>query len=102
MGGKSKHKNYKELKFLRNRIRKIYLIGESSNYIYKQLKNTLNCVECKIMETALRKCFKDLKKFKNKSIILLAPGCSSFDQYKNFIERGKNFSNLSKKIFKGI
>ena len=102
MGGKSKHKNYKELKFLRNRIRKIYLIGESSNYIYKQLKNTLNCEECKIMETALRKCFKDLKKFKNKSIILLAPGCSSFDQYKNFIERGKNFSNLSKKIFKGI
>ena len=40
----------------------------------------------------------DLKKDKQKKIILFSPSAASFDQYKNFEDRGKNFDYLIKKI----
>ena len=40
--------------------------------------------------------------YNNKSCILFAPACTSFDQYKNFEERGKDFSDLIKKYIKKI
>ena len=43
-----------------------------------------------------KKTIKDIKKNSNQSTILFAPACSSYDQYKNFEERGIHFNNLIK------
>jgi len=98
MGGKLKNKNFNMLKNLKNKIQKIYLIGESTDYIFEQLKNDITCEKCNFMNVAVKKCFSDIKKINTFSVILLSPACSSLDQYKDFEERGKNFVNLSKKF----
>ena len=59
MGGKLKNRNYKELVINKNRINKIYLIGESTNYIYHKLSKSINCQKSIYMNSALKCCFKD-------------------------------------------
>jgi len=98
MGGKLKNKNFDDLKLFKNKIKKIYLIGESSKYIIKKIKDTFICDSCEIMSIAVKKCFKDIKINNSFSTLLLAPACSSFDQYNNYEERGDDFINISKKI----
>ena len=88
MGGTLKNKNFDVLKNLKNKIRKIYLIGEASDYIFEQLKDDISCEKCNLMDVAVKKCFNDIKKINQFSTILLSPACSSFDQYKDFESRG--------------
>ncbi len=95
LGGKIKTKNYSRLIKLKSHIRKIYLIGESSNYLYRKLNKYFECEVCKVMKTAIKACLKDIKNY-DFSIILLSPSCSSYDQYKNFEDRGDQFINLFK------
>ena len=102
MGGTLKNKNFDLLKNIKNKIRKIYLIGEASNYIFEQLKNDITCEKCNFMDIAVKKCFNDTKKINKFSTILLSPACSSFDQYKDFEARGDHFINLSEKFIKNI
>ena len=42
----------------------------------------------------------DIKKDKNKKIVLFSPAAASFDQFKNFEERGKFFNNIIRVMLK--
>ncbi len=97
LGGKIKSRNYAKLIELKSHIRKIYIIGESANYLNKKLNIYFDCEVCKIMKTAIRVCLKDIKNY-NFSTILLSPACSSYDQYVNFEDRGDQFINLFNKF----
>ena len=98
MGGVLKNKNLKEMYKLKKRIKKIYLIGESSDYIYDRLANVFSCEKCFNMKNAVKSCKSNLPKSAF-STILLAPACSSFDQYSGFEDRGKDFIKNVKKYF---
>lgn len=102
MGGRLKHKNFKEIFNYKKRINKIYLIGESTDYLKKYLSKEIKCEKCFKISNALKKCFINIKNNKKYSTILLAPACSSFDQYSNFQERGKDFKIHSMKLLKRI
>ena len=53
------------------------------------------------MRHAVKNIYKDLKSNQNlKKTILLSPAAASFDQFRNFENRGNYFKNLTIKKFK--
>ena len=45
---------------------------------------------------------KNIKNDNSKKVIIFSPSAASFDQFKNFEERGKFFNKIIKNIFKKI
>ena len=61
----------------------------------KQIKGKVNFELSKTLKNAVISIFKDLKKMgKRKITILLSPAGASFDQFKNFEDRGNQFKKL--------
>ena len=79
-----------------SKIKKAYLIGEASDEFAKIFeKNSVNYEKCQTLKNAFDKALFDAKSSKliEKNIIL-SPACASFDQWKNFEERGDFFCKL--------
>lgn len=96
LGGKDKGSNFSPLKELvKKKCIALFCIGEAKEKIYNTLKN----LEIKIfLKKDLEEVFNSLDSLLEKgSFVLLSPGCASFDQYKNFEERGKHFKELVRK-----
>ena len=97
MGGIAKEKNFEIITKYHKRIICVYTFGESAKIIEKKLKKKINVKSFKNLNLVIQKLKIDIKKNKSFSNILFAPGCSSFDQYLSFEERGKDFNKLIKK-----
>ena len=97
IGGRMKEDNFSSIANYKKNISRCYIIGESSDFIYKQLNNLIDLKISHNLENAVKEIFLDLNSSKIKSTILLSPGCSSFDQFKNFEDRGNQFKNIIKK-----
>jgi UDP-N-acetylmuramoylalanine--D-glutamate ligase len=54
------------------------------------------------LEQVIGQIFDEIKNQHKQIIILFAPACTSYDQYKNFEERGMHFIKLIKKYSKNI
>lgn len=92
MGGKDKQLDYSGLKgIIKERVKSLHLIGETANRLSKEFNGLTDIYVCDNLETAVRNAFACAKK---DEIVLLSPGCSSFDQFKNFEERGKKFKDI--------
>jgi UDP-N-acetylmuramoylalanine--D-glutamate ligase len=92
MGGYDKGFNYSLLKtVVKKKVKAIFLIGDASKKIKKDLFNTTLLFECITIENAILKI---LKFAVIGDIVLFSPGCSSFDQFCNFEERGKIFKKI--------
>ena len=94
LGGRAKEKNFSSLVNLKKNIIKCYIIGDSSDIIYKQLNSSINSKKSLNLGSAIREIFFDIRNSKIKSTILFSPGCSSFDQFKNFEDRGNKFKKF--------
>lgn len=79
-------------------VKMIALIGSSAGMIAKELNHYNNQCEnkkikfflCGTLEKAVYLLYEESKKY-GKATVLLSPFCKSFDQFKNFEERGKEF-----------
>ena len=82
-------------------IVKCYLVGKHINFFKKQIKDKLVFSITKNLKNSVNKISKDiiLKKDVSKSI-LLSPAAASFDQFKNFENRGEEFKQLCRKNVK--
>ena len=97
LGGLPKKKDKINLKHLRNNIIKSYIIGKNINFFKKQLKNKVKFSVTKNLKKAIITALKDIKSLKKtNNTILLSPSAASFDQFKNFENRGNEFKKLSK------
>ena len=95
LGGLPKKGDKFNLKSVKNNIVKTYIIGKNVNFFKKQLK--------KQIKFTINHALKDIRRFNlNENIILLSPCAASFDQFKNFEDRGNQFKKLSKIYAKKI
>ena len=86
---------------LKKNIIKTYIIGKHMKNFKKHLKGKVDIQLCKTLKNAIISIFKDTRNLKNKKItVLLSPASASYDQFKNFEERGNYFKNLIVQKFK--
>ncbi len=101
IGGREKHGGLKGIERKKNKIIKAYTFGEAKKNFHNYLrKNSIKSAFFSNLETAFNSAVKDALKLKIKVNILFSPACSSYDQFKNFSERGKYFKNLFYKKIK--
>ena len=92
LGGKDKGSDYSVLNpLLRERAKRIYLIGAASDKIASQIQSTTAVVRSGTLERAVRQA---LDAAKPGDVVLLAPACASFDQFENYEHRGRVFKEL--------
>ncbi len=96
-GGLPKEKDKINFKSIKKNIIRSYIIGNNINFFKKQLKNKIKFTISKNLKNAIISALKEIKSLnRSDSTILLSPGAASFDQFKNFENRGNEFKKLSK------
>ncbi len=95
LGGLPKKGDKLELKD-KNNISKVYIYGRYSSFFAKHFKNKLKYSKFNKLNEAIKQISLDIKKEeKNKKInLIFSPCAASFDNFKNFEERGKYFNYL--------
>jgi len=101
LGGLPKKGDRFQLEKIKKNITKTYIIGKYMNNFKRHLKGKVDFQLCKTLKNAVISIFKDTKNIRNTKItILLSPASASYDQFKNFEERGNCFKSLIIKKFK--
>ena len=91
LGGKDKGSDYTVLNdLIRQRVKRIYTIGAAAAKIESQVKGA-EVVHAETLENAIRKAHASAQ---SGDIVLLAPACASFDQFKSYEHRGKMFKEI--------
>lgn len=91
LGGKDKGSDYTVLNdLIRQRVKRIYTIGAAAAKIESQVKGA-EIVHAETLENAIRKAHATAQAG---DVVLLAPACASFDQFKNYEHRGKVFKEV--------
>jgi UDP-N-acetylmuramoylalanine--D-glutamate ligase len=94
LGGKDKGSDYTVLnELLRQRVKRVYTIGAAAAKIESQIKAEV--VHAETLENAIRKANAVAQPG---DVVLLAPACASFDQFKNYEHRGKVFKDLVRSL----
>ena len=91
-GGHDKHTGFNDLYNYKDKIKYLITFGETRDELAK-LKD--DAYICENMKEALDKAYSLAK---NGDIVLLSPACSSYDQFKNFEERGEIFKELVRNL----
>jgi UDP-N-acetylmuramoylalanine--D-glutamate ligase len=97
LGGQGKGESYTELALdLRGRAGRAYLVGEAAAEIALALELAdVDHVQSGDLETAVRSAVKHAQPGE---VVLLAPACASYDQFRNFEERGDEFKRLVQEL----
>jgi UDP-N-acetylmuramoylalanine--D-glutamate ligase len=92
LGGKDKNSDYTQLNpLLRARVKAVYTIGSAAEKIEAQIAGVTRIVPSGTLETAISRAAAQAVAG---DVILLAPACSSFDQFENYEHRGRVFKQV--------
>ena len=72
-------------------VRKAYTIGEAGELFASLLSPHINVAECETLERAVGEAAKEAEAG---DTVLLSPACASFDQFRDFEDRGDRFKEL--------
>jgi UDP-N-acetylmuramoylalanine--D-glutamate ligase len=89
LGGKDKNSDYTQLNaLLRARVKAVYTIGSAAAKIEGQITGVTRLIHAGTLEAAVDQAASQAEAG---DVVLLAPACSSFDQFENYEERGRVF-----------
>ena len=92
LGGKDKDSDYRVMAALvRERVKTVITIGSAAEKIARQLDGV---VKIEAAETLARAVEFAHETAVAGDTVLLAPACSSFDQFENYEQRGRVFKEL--------
>jgi len=96
LGGKAKEGGIDSLQPLFKHVEKVYLIGASTEAFAATLEAAgLAHERCGTLDVALQRAAADAAASSaDEAVVLLSPACASYDQFKNFEERGDRFRSL--------
>jgi UDP-N-acetylmuramoylalanine--D-glutamate ligase len=96
MGGRLKAGSYSSLRdAVAGRVRSIQAIGESRGLIREALQDVVAMHECDTLEDAVRSAHAEARPG---DTVLLSPGCSSFDMFRDYADRGDTFKRAYRSL----
>ncbi|MGD0547719.1 MAG: UDP-N-acetylmuramoyl-L-alanine--D-glutamate ligase [Terracidiphilus sp.] len=96
LGGKDKNSDYTQLAdLLRERVVAVYTIGAAAAKIESHLRGVISLYSCETLDRAIQSAAAAAHPGE---MVLLAPACSSFDQFENYEQRGRIFKQLVKEL----
>jgi UDP-N-acetylmuramoylalanine--D-glutamate ligase len=99
MGGTDKGSDYTVMREkLREKAHAVLLIGSAADKIAAHLNGAVRLIPCGAIQQAVAEASADARPG---DIVLLAPACSSFDQFQNYEQRGQIFKQLVKDLKHG-
>jgi UDP-N-acetylmuramoylalanine--D-glutamate ligase len=97
-GGVDKGGSFKELKEYRSRLKHVIVYGEAAVRIKRELEKSVVIDSC---ETLFESVQRASLLARRGDVVLLSNGCSSFDQFKNYEERGCCFKEYVQALGEG-
>lgn len=96
MGGRGKGAPYAPLrKLFEGRVKALFTIGEDAPRIESELGDLAALHRCSDLASAVRKAHEVARPG---DVVLLSPACASYDQFKNFEDRGEQFKSLVRSL----
>ncbi len=97
LGGREKNTDFFQLyDALPANVKKIMAFGENGEKIKNIFRDKVEVLEAISMEEVVRKCAAT----SGVSVVLLSPGCASFDMFKNYEHRGNEFKKYVQKVMR--
>jgi UDP-N-acetylmuramoylalanine--D-glutamate ligase len=96
-GGKPKEGGIADLAPYYPHMRRAYLIGEAAEDFGQTLQGKVDAVQSGTLDRALQAAFEDAQASGIANpVVLLSPACASFDQFRDFEQRGDVFRKMVK------
>jgi UDP-N-acetylmuramoylalanine--D-glutamate ligase len=96
LGGRDKGADWDALaELIRSRARRVFLVGEAASMLERLLAGS---VPIRVSATIPQAVVDAFDGAASGDVVLLAPGCASFDQYRNFAERGDDFRRCARAL----
>ncbi|MCB4756020.1 MAG: UDP-N-acetylmuramoyl-L-alanine--D-glutamate ligase [Elusimicrobia bacterium] len=96
LGGEHKGSPYTPLiPLIKEKVRVLLTIGEAAPIIARDLRNAVPLISCRTLDRAVKTAGSGAQAG---DVVLLSPACASFDQYRNYEERGDHFISLVRRL----
>ena len=101
-GGRPKDGGLAPLRPWLDRVRHAYLIGEAAEGFARELAGRVPCTRSGDLANAVHQAAGAARADRARSpVVLLAPACASFDQFRDFEQRGETFKRLVEELAPG-
>ncbi len=96
MGGRDKGSDFSVLRnLIKEKVKTLVLLGEAKDKIAREAGDVVETISVNTLEEAVRA---SMSKASAGDVVLLSPGCASFDMFADFQERGRKFKEAVNRL----